>query len=573
MNNKLKKFLDIYLSENTDNKTIKVFPLPCGVGKSEYIKYLISDALNNCYGLIVITDEVERLNSYIVAQDEQLTEYIERNRHRISILSSETIADEIGQLYKKPIVLMSTQRYFDLSINEIKQFTANRKKMVFDERPYIFTTHKITIEKLNNVDSALKDGLDDTVSQSIKEKLINNWNIINTKLQEELKKNEILNTNYKREIYFNSSIIEKELITDFFTTAEKYKPHLKKYNADIVKTIEATKQLMTEGIIVSQKIKCKGSNNPYANYFMVLINNISKLLQIEATVYVLDGTADIAPEYDLNCIKMFDCSKFKPNLQNLTINVVKVNTSKKRFTENKETANNLIKDIIEYIKSQPQNIDTIFTYKTIVDKFNDDFKNVNWFGNIKGSNQYRDVCHICQVGLNRFPDLIYLLYANEIGRFNDIDKDLINRIYDKRTINNLCCRLILSDIEQNLYRCKIRNRDNTEMCTYTLICNMEEYETLLNMIMKRYKEFGATINNIETPPHFILSKAKARKSKHETSTQRFEKWYKRQPKGRKFKRADIMKECKINESQFKELKRTNILENFKTDKQGVYIIG
>ena len=205
MNTNLRKFLDKHINGVSCTETLKVFPLPCGVGKSEYIKYLISDALNKNYGLIVVTDEVERLNSYTAAQDEQLTEYIQRNIHRISILSSATIATEAKVLYAKPIVLMCTQRYFDLSIDEIKHYTATRKKIVFDEKPYIFATYKLTIESLNNVDSALKEGLDDTVNQSDKALLVSGWETISTALQTALKENEALNTDYKREEYFNFS--------------------------------------------------------------------------------------------------------------------------------------------------------------------------------------------------------------------------------------------------------------------------------------------------------------------------------------------------------------------------------
>ena len=33
-----------------------------------------------------------------------------------------------------------------------------------------------------------------------------------------------------------------------------------------------------------------------------------------------------------------------------------------------------------------------------------------------------------------------------------------------------------------------------------------------------------------------------------------------------------MTECNLTESQFKELKKTGVLDDFKTDKQGIYII-
>ena len=138
MNEELKKFLDKELNKPTANDTVTVFPLPCGTGKSEYIRYLISDALIKGYGLIVITDEIDRLNGYTKSTNEELQTYLEKNQDRIALLKSETISTEIKTVHKKPIILMSTQRYFSLDLLELKNFTNSRKKIVFDEKPYIF---------------------------------------------------------------------------------------------------------------------------------------------------------------------------------------------------------------------------------------------------------------------------------------------------------------------------------------------------------------------------------------------------------------------------------------------------
>lgn len=580
MNLELKRFIDRYIKEDTNTKMVTVFPLACGTGKSEYIRYAIADALENNHGLIVVTDLIDRLNSYTLSQDERLAEYIKRNIDRISILNSTTISVEVKVLHKKPIVLMSTQRYFDLTKDEIRHYTATREKIIFDEKPFILVSHKITIDSLNQVDSALNEALDDTVNQEEKRDLIDFWNIIESELKGELKRNEALNIGYKREIYFDgANLSEIDAVKTFYSLIKKYEKQLKKYNPKVIKTIEAVKQLMKEGIVTSQKMKFKSSGNDYDNYFTVIINNIEKLTNIDAKVYVLDGTADISPEYQLNCVNMPDCSCFNRDLSNLIINIVDVNTSKDKLTIKVEKTQNLIQTIINYIKAQPQNINTVFTYKAIANKFANDFDNVNWFGNIKGSNQYREINNICQVGLNRYSDLIYMLYANSINSYNDGNANFNKRIYDKETIDDIRCRLILADFEQNLFRCKIRNTDNSEICTYTLICNVSErngiyenYQPLINMIKARYEMLGARVNIFDTPAQFKLLKAKERKTKKKTSIQKFEEWYKRQPKERMFKRADIILECGLTESQFKDLKKSGILTNLSTDKQGVYIV-
>lgn len=592
MNPELKRLLDRYMSEDTDTNRVTVFPLPCGTGKSEYITYLLADALQNNYGLIVVTDEIDRLNDYVTnEQTEQLTKYIKRNINRISILSSTNILDEIKTLSTKPIILMTTQRYFNLTTDEILNLTSGQKfkrsKILFDEKIYLIESIKLTIKTLDEISTTLKEALDNTVNQEEKQWLISQYDSFNAMIQQKLIENEKQNndtTNFKREVYFNSggSTIGDD-DSRFNALVYKYKRQLDKYNPDTVKNIEAINKLLFDGAMTSQKIKSKKSNSSqeYKNYFTVVINNADKLVNIGAKVFVLDGTADISPEYKLKCINMVDCTEFQRDLSNLTINIVNVNTSKDRLTRKGDKTEILIQAIIDYIKSLPLNIDTVFTYKAIEDKFKKAFKNVNHFGNIKGSNQYREVKNICQVGLNRWSELVYMLYANEINQYNRPDNSFNHRIYNKETIDTIRCSLLLADFEQNLYRCKIRNSNNTEPCTYTLICNVSErngiyenYQPLVNMIKSRYEPSGATINIIETPLEFKLMKAKERNQ--DTNTQKILYWLASQSKDYVFKIDTMLSFLNLNQKQFQKIKSKNpaIKELFKKMQisRGVYQI-
>ncbi|MBE7055839.1 MAG: hypothetical protein E7388_00150 [Ruminococcaceae bacterium] len=587
MNVELKNFLDTYLEKEVDTTKISVFPLPCGIGKSEYIKYTIAETLQNGKGLIVVTDQIDRLKNYTVAQDEELTEYINKNKKFIAILTSETIKEELKDIHSKPVVLMSTQRYFSLTKDEIINYTSNhwvkRNKIIFDEKPYILDARRVTINSLNKIDTALKQALDDTIDQKNKVKLIECWKVISEKLQTALDVNEEQNSGYKREGYFNFNDLKTEDdIYIFLKLYPKYKRQLNKYNLDVVKDIEAVIQLFNEGVITSQKVKVKKSGKEYNKYFTVIVNHVNKLFEINAKIYVLDGTADISPEYQLKCFELINCDNFQRDLSNLTINIIDVNTSKERLTKLGAKSDSLITTIIDYVKSLPQNIDTVFTYKDISQKFENNFKNVNWFGNIKGSNQYRGVKHICQVGLHRYSELIYMLYANAINQFNDSDKTFNQRIYDMETIDNIRCNLIITDIEQNLFRCKIRNNDNREQCTYTLICTVKEknelfegYQPIINMIKSRYEKLGAIVNVVDTPAQFRLFKIKERKQ--DTSAKKIIRWLDAKEKGYVFKIADMLKDLKINHKQFDKIKRNNVsimdlFNSIKTEKRGYYEI-
>lgn len=597
MDIELKNFIDQYIKADTDTAKITVLPLPCGVGKSQYITYLLSDALIRNYGLIVVTDTIERLNKYVSAcydDDGDLINYIQRNSDKISILTAENFKTEIDKTKYKPIVLMSTQRYFNLAKEDIIKFTGGqqykRNKIIFDEKINLLESRRLTVKSLNNIATALKEALDNTIDQADKATLINEYSQLNAQLQSALNDNERQNIdtqNFKREIYFDSKNVDID-IDKFYNLVDKYKQQLNRYNPDVLKDTYSIKKLLFDGFITSQKTKSKRTNNEYQrynNYFTVVTNNTDKLLNIGAKVFVLDGTADISPEYMLNCVNMVDCKDFKKDLSNLTITIVNVNTSKGRLLKNDEKTNNLIQTIIDYIKALPLNIDTVFTYKDIEANFKNDFKNVEHLGNIKGRNDFRTVNNICQVGLNRMSELLYYLYANEIYYFNDNDKSLIKRIYDKETIDDIRCKMILADIEQNIFRSKIRNSDNKEKCNYTLLFNTTEpsklfdgkYQPLVEMIKKRYEVLGAVINVIDEPIEFKLFKTIDRKESKDTNSQKIVKWLSSKSKDYLFHISELKNDLKLTNKQLERIKRNNfaikeLFQKMKTNKKGYYKI-
>lgn len=589
MNTELKLFIDKRIKEDTDTNKLSVLSLPCGVGKSEYIKYLLADAIQTNKGLIVVTDSLERLNDYVTnGQDDYLVEYIQRNLSRISILTADTMSKEVTALNYKPILLMTTQRYFSLDREEIIKLTTGsikRDRIIFDEKIYLLESRKLTVKSLNDIATALREGLDNTVVDDDKQWLIGQYDQLNAVLQQRLRENEESNNNtanFRREVFFDADGLTISVDdVKFKDLISKYRALLRRYNPDVLKDLQAIDKLLIDGAITSQKVKSKSSNQDYQNYFTVVINNVDKLINVGAKVFVMDGTADISLEYKLNCVDMVDCTPFKRDLSKLTINIVNVNTSKGKLTQKGSKTDNLIKSISDYIKSQPQNYDTIFTYQAIESRFKDQFKYVNHFGNIKGSNQYREVANICQVGLNRWSELIYVLYANEIGRCNDLDESLIKRIYDTETIDRIRCSLILADIEQNIYRCSIRDYGNNQKCNYMLMFNtversklFKDYRPLVTMIERRYKPLGATINYIDAPTEFKLLKSIERNQ--ETNTKKILRWLSAN-KGNTFHINDMLLNLNLTQKQFRRIKDKDLsikqlFENMKTNKRGYYIV-
>lgn len=81
---------------------------------------------------------------------------------------------------------------------------------------------------------------------------------------------------------------------------------------------------------------------------------------------------------------------------------------------------------------------------------------------------------------------------------------------------------------------------------------------------------GATINCIQTPRAFVNLKADSRKTKNPTVKQKFHKFIDGLQSGTTFTKSDIMVACAITSSQYKDLTKAKELQNYKTDKQGIF---
>lgn len=572
MNNKLNQFLDGQIKPSDNVNIVDVFPIRCGLGKSTYIKYRLYQALLTNEKLIVVTDEIDRLKDYITGGD--LIEYIKRNQNKLTLLTSDNVGTEMKTLHLKNIVLMTTQRYFNFTIDEIKELTKNRKIIIFDEKPYFNEQININIKTFNNIDTALHIALDNTVEQANKDWLITQWELLRAKFQNIITEYEKLNTNGKLELWHykaNETISEND--EKFIRLVNKYRLKLQKYDVESYKNILAIIQMVYDGAtFTSYKIKSKSQEQKYENYFTVFIDNKDKMISSGAKIYVLDGTADVSPDYQVSYINMIDCSDFLIPLDKLTINCVNISTSRIRF--DKPDRNKYIDCIVNYIESLPHKCDVIFTYQKIEPALKKHSYTVNHFSNIKGKNDYRDKANIVQIGLNRYSDLAYKLQSG----YNALEKYHNKRITiaaGKSKINDVMNSTILADIEQNLYRTKIRNADNTDMVTYTILFNTNQYKHLVELLKARYGAYGAVINIVDTPKEFKLLKVKERKQ--DTNAKKILDWLDSKPKGYIFKISELKKELNLNNRQIDKTKKRNIsiselLKEMKTEIKGYYKI-
>ena len=548
--------------------------------------------------MIVVTDSVERLNNYIESdQDAQLLEYINNNLKHIVVLNAQNIREELPKVNGSQVVLMTTQRYFRMSVQELNAWAKSHKRIIIDEKPPILESRRIDVQLLNEVDTAIKQGLDDTINTEDKQSMLDLWHIITSYLWSELRRHEEKNKGYQLESYFFINQRKADQIRDFFALFDKYRVQLGKVSPSIQQTVGAVARLMQEGVIVSQKRISKQSANTYNNYFTVVINNVELLTDVDARILILDGTADISPEYLLNCFEIIDCSAFKRDLSALTINIVDFKTSKGAFQTAKKGGKDaaLANAIADYLNSLPQMVDVVFSYVDNKHLFQGRFS-FDWFGAIKGKNNYRELHNIAQIGLNRFPDSVYRLYASEISHYNDSDEGKLFtcRNFEPYHIAHIRSLLILSDIEQNMFRCRIRNADNKEPCTYTIIT--AHAETIVNpdpdlfgnlnksiiddvgliaLIKKRYEPLGATVSLIETPRSLAAFKTLQRNGNRDSIASRIFKWLADCQPGYMFHINEMLSSLGINQRQFQKAKENNadLRKAFANMKQrkGVYM--
>ncbi len=413
---KQSEFLKFALNEvNTDRDTDKltVFPARCGLGKSTYfLKVLVKSWLaeNTDEGLIIVTDNLERLAVLDDADD-----------NRIAFLTAENKATEIFRQNYCPVLLISTQRYFQMdSIAPFLTYRVNgkpykRKTVIFDESPYFRKNTELGIDQLNLLHSALNEGITDLCNTEDKKWALEQYDIFRNRMIDtinglEQKRNQ---TTY---LYYSP---EFDHITDddnrFISIIESV--------GDIYSKYPAAKRILTDLLCLvkngaffsSYKLR---DNNTYHKGFIVTHDYTDKfMLGNDIKTFIFDATANISELYpcDAEWLNILDCSQFNVPLDFMTVHLVNVNTSRNSLINQNDRGSRLTA-IKSYIKKLNLNVDDslFITYKVLLENgvFTDvgfTIDNALYFGNTKGFNSEKDKHTLIQVGLNRQTGINYLL--------------------------------------------------------------------------------------------------------------------------------------------------------------------
>lgn len=561
------ELIDKVEADTANSDKVSVMPLMCGSGKSNAITFKIKEVIEkgDGSGMIVVTDSIERLEKYWNPNadnrriDEKTRRFINEHEKDVVELTNETYLEGYRKQKAVPILLMTTQRYFSLTKDQIEEFLVwgdnhRRNLIIFDEQPYLNLVYEITAATFNSIDSALRLAIDDTADQDEKRWCVEQWNAFRCRMLDLL-----LRFEYDQDVplmyYEDRSHAMTEDDARFMAFVQHHRNPLHAYRDDAYTQILAVQKLVqTWGLYVYRKKE----TGAYESKLMVYIDNREKVTGFDAKVIVLDGTGDISPVYtDQDYIDLRSGDDYVRTLSALTIRIGDIKTGQDDLSADRYWS---CKAITKYLLAhESKNNIVVFTYKNREQVFKKTFNHadqVAHFNNIKGLNKYMTVPCIAQVGLNRYQTayyLTYLLERDEAFRLSLQDLPIMDQkaaIDSKLRETDNCASImlpqILSDIEQNVFRSAIRNINNQHRVTYYLFFNKSTYPGLYEMIESRYHDrLRANIENI------CFEEIKDMMAEEDaTAAQKIREWYEGWD-GTAIKRKAMIERIGITNSSFK----------------------
>ena len=617
------------IMHNRDTSKVTCFADRPGIGKSTLIKALIHccigyDAFKGQYepiGLIIITDSMKRLDGLSDGKRDRIEaeecwgelfeewgikyHYKEFEKNVIVLKSDVPFLEQLQKQHYKPIVLMSTQRYFMLSKKVRDQlFTFNykgevhkRNTIIFDECPYFSETVQINSYNLAMIETALLEGLSDEVED--KEFATREFSVFKNRLIDQMAKNEKEIENSDVILYWKDERYPTITPNDtlFFKVVEDNMESLTQKYSAVLKDLESLREMAQKGALF-YCFKKKRGNNYERSFVLVRDNREAFYLGQDKKFFVFDATADVDPRYDLDYVEIVDGKKYN-NPLSMKITNVNIPTSKTTLCNGRKQSIKITDVIKKYINNRivdgigKQRKVLIVTYKSLCNRFNREFSYVGYFGNLKGFNDYKDIYKMAHIGMNRYSPMAYFyIYCGcHMDKYKELSKmskkesleyltNLVQKQECQEFLNDVMIRCILADFEQNIFRLAIRNYGNEDNVHIWTFYNIDGgiYDALSTAIENRYRQYGVTFEYEDAPIEFQISKLQDRKppdGKEETNAQRIVNWRNSLPDKTGYKVQDLLKGTGLTNKQFQKAKSknpllANILKADKTDKKGYY---
>ncbi len=542
---------------DSDTSKVNVVPANCGLGKSIlircYIKahlHYIRENMNGNYegeGFVVVTDLLKRFNEFEDEEELEKFYYLMKNER------DENFQEQIQEQNNYPILLMTTQKYFKLKEDErdfiFKWRYGERKTIFFDEKPSFFNVNEIDKDLINAIDSEIGKMFEDEDKNFLNTELI----YLRDYLESEWYR---LTSQSKGDVICYWKGNRKNLTTD----DDRFLKLVKELSQDNQDKVEALKDVLVDGAIFVNK-KTKGASDNRRLFFTVKDNKSAFYLnQDRAKFWVFDATADVDVEYHRNYIDMLNIEHkqdYNVNIKNINIgtsrNVMRNNKATKNILNNyirdNYNANTLLVSYMEYVK----NVDT---------------DNKEYFNNLKGLNVYRHKIKYAQIGLNRFSDIAYLQILLSLNSeiidcvkqnpntSDEIFEILLDMEYGNFThdkMNQIMYSKLLVDIEQNMFRTKLREYSNQDIIKVDLFYNAKTYEQLNILLEKRLN----TKITVAVPDIFLEHQIISRDNKELSVAQKIVKWFKNNEGYGEIRTKELLELCEVTNNQFSGAKRDN----------------
>lgn len=572
-------FLKFALNEvNTDRDTdkITVFPARCGLGKSTYfLKVLVKSWLaeNTDEGLIIVTDNLERLAVLDDVDD-----------NRIAFLTAENKATEIFRQNYCPVLLISTQRYFQMdSIEPFLTYRVNgkaykRKTVIFDESPYFRKNTEIGIDHLNLLHSALNEGITDLCNADDKKWALEQYDTFRNKMIDiinglEQRRNQTTYLYYSPEFdHITDDDTRFLTIVESFAEINSKYPKARQIVSDLLCLVE------NGGFFSSSKLR---DNNTYHKGFIVTHDYREKfMLGKDIKTFIFDATANISElyPYDAEWLKILNCDDFTVPLDFMKVHLININTSRNSLINQSDRGSRLAA-IKGYLKRLSLDVDDslFITYKTLLE--NDIFRdlgfttdNALYFGNTKGFNSEKDKHTLVQVGLNRQTGINYLLnFLSNNEDFSmrvkydirDVDLNIaeLDNLMKSDIVDSYTCAEITADLVQNIFRTKARDLNNRDRIDVYLFCRATD--NLKIELKYALERFGATV---EVEGFECFQEEKIKRRKGDSVAKRILTWLDEQSNNREFIIEEMLSEVGIEAKNFKIAKKNNSFLKDKFDR-------
>lgn len=568
----------------------------CGMGKSTIIKAVLNQLVNNYgfwgevpreaqlddygHGAIVITDRLDRLeeiSNYNGLHDRcYLMKYNKEDEGQLYKNNRKDFLEQLQEQRKYPIVLLSTQKYFKMEENERESLyewkNGKRKILICDEKPPIISTEIIDERYLSNIRielEALPKGEDRTFLIEYWKKFYNWLDGVRDSYTE-------YNINWVCDSG-NDCLLSSATDKKFFNKLSELG------SARLYHSVYKLKDINKNGcLFISNGDKTQDNSRK----FILIKDNTNKLDTDKCKTVIFDATAMYDKHYTIsdtyNIFKLDDTKENDINLHHIPIstsqNYLKTNT---RHLEN----------ICNYINTLGDDL-FISTYGKKSGLFQQfqmriNSKEIAYFGDIKGKNNWNNYSDMVHLGLNRKSNDVYLATyialtgiaekwnvvqdADKI--YSDIEKILEN---SKGRFENETMQLIMEsdlviDTIQNIMRIKCRHFNNKDICNVFLLCS-NNYKAVVKKIEK---DTGAKGKEY-MPNIFAEAKTMDRKAidgKEMTNPQKIMKYLNSIENGTIIKTKDIYENTGLSKEELNKAKKNKVVAEWfinNTVKKGEY---